>query len=207
MTSTLLYSMSIFLWTGCTASEKTEDSSTDAIVPSTSSNIEVRMETSMGEFVIELDVANAPITTANFLRYVDDGFFDGNDELGLTTFHRVVADFVIQGGGYTENGTEKTTYDPIENEAIASGLSNLRGTLAMARTNEPGSATSQFFVNIVDNTFLDPGESTADGYAVFGAITSGMDVVDEISGVSVDANDQPTNDITIDSVSRMNVQD
>ena len=206
MTSTLLYSMSIFLWTGCTSTERKQEEDSASPDDSASSNVEVRMETSMGELVIELDVENAPITTANFLRYVDDGFFDGNDELGSTTFHRVVADFVIQGGGYTENGTEKTTYDPIENEATASGLSNLRGTLAMARTNEPDSATSQFFVNLVDNTFLDPDEST-DGYAVFGVITSGMNVVDDIGGVSVDANDQPTNNITIDSVSRITVQD
>jgi len=202
MQSRFLYALSLSIFTGCSSTDKSEEDSA-TLDSSTLPNIEVLMETSMGDFIIELDVENAPITTENFLRYVDDGFFDGGDELGSTTFHRVVADFVIQGGGYTENGTEKTTYDAIENEATISGLSNLRGTLAMARTNEPDSATSQFFVNLVDNTFLNPGESTADGYAVFGVITSGMDVVDEIGGVNVDTNDQPITNITINSVSRV----
>jgi len=167
----------------------------------------VLMQTSMGEFRIELDIENAPLTTENFLRYVDDGFFDGQDGLGATLFHRVVSGFVIQGGGYTTDGTEKQTHAPIVNEAIDSGLSNLRGTLAMARTNAPDSATSQFFVNLVDNGFLDPGQSTEAGYAVFGSVTSGMDIIDTISGVSVDSNDVPLENVVIESVYRLSVGD
>lgn len=160
----------------------------------------IRFETSRGFFVIELYKNQAPKTTENFMRYVDDGFYDGSDGKGATIFHRTINDFMIQGGGIRPDGEEKNTYDPIENEAATSGLSNVRGTVVMARTGEPDSATSQFFINTMDNVYLDPGEATEDGYAVFGLVTSGMDVVDEISEVEVDGNDRPLTDVVIRDV-------
>ena len=159
------------------------------------------METSLGAFDIALNLEDAPNTSANFLAYVDSGFFDGGDGEGATVFHRVVAGFVIQGGGFTADGDQKDTLAPIANEASDSGLSNTRGTLSMARTSDPDSATSQFYVNLVDNTFLDPGESTPDGYAVFGEVTAGMDVVDAIGVVAV-AGESPVQDVVILSVQR-----
>jgi len=136
----------------------------------------VKFETSLGDFVIELDDAKAPVTVANFLQYVDDGHFDG------TVFHRVIPGFVIQGGGMTADMTQKPTRKPIENEA-RNGLKNLRGTLSMARTNDINSATSQFFVNLVDNAFLDHQGPRNYGYAVFGRVVEGMDVIDAIAAV------------------------
>jgi len=135
----------------------------------------IRFETSLGAFTIELFDVDAPITSANFLQYVDDGHFDG------TVFHRVIPGFVIQGGGMTADLDQKPTRAPIANEA-KNGRKNLRGTLSMARTNDINSATSQFFVNLVDNDFLDhrPGSY---GYAVFGQVVEGMDVVDRIAAV------------------------
>ena len=135
----------------------------------------VRMTTSKGDVVIELDRAKAPITTANFLAYVKKGQYDG------TVFHRVIPTFMIQGGGFDQQHVEKQTGDPIVNEG-ANGLSNLRGTIAMARTNDPNSARAQFFINVVDNPRLDgtPGRA---GYAVFGRVVRGMDVVDAIRDV------------------------
>ena len=135
----------------------------------------VVFKTSMGEIDIQLDPKNAPISTANFLAYVDKKFYDG------TIFHRVIPGFMIQGGGFTSDMTEKTTSAPIKNEAT-NGLRNLRGTISMARTNNPDSATSQFFLNLVDNGALDPGMNGA-GYAVFGKITKGLDVIDKIAKV------------------------
>jgi len=160
----------------------------------------VRMETTLGTITIEVDPENAPITAPNFLTYVDEGFFDGDDDKGATTFHRVISGFMAQGGGYTSSGAEKETHDPIKLEAD-NGLSNLRGTIAMARTNAPNSATSQFFINVVDNTFLDAGAGS-DGYAVFGEVTDGMDVVDEIVSVAVDGNDGPLETIEITDCER-----
>ncbi|MCA9651519.1 MAG: peptidyl-prolyl cis-trans isomerase [Myxococcales bacterium] len=139
---------------------------------------QVVMETNLGTIVIELDEELAPITTANFLAYVNVGFYDGSDGLGATTFHRVVPGFVIQGGGLTEDLSTKATMPPIVNES-SNGLSNLRGTLSMARTMDPDSATSQFFINLVDNTGLD----TPPGYAVFGQVVEGIEVVDAIAAV------------------------
>lgn len=135
----------------------------------------VVMETTKGTIEIELDSENAEVTVLNFVGYVEDGFYDG------TVFHRVIPGFMIQGGGFTQDGTEKPTNDPIELESD-NGLKNVRGTIAMARTSVPDSATSQFFINLVDNEFLDrrPGN---DGYAVFGTVIKGMDVVDAIAGV------------------------
>jgi len=124
---------------------------------------------------VELDEESAPVSSKNFLRYVDEGYFDG------TVFHRVIPGFMIQGGGFTADMKQKPTHEAITNEA-ANGLRNRRGTLAMARTNDLHSATAQFFVNLVDNAFLDhrPGNF---GYAVFGRVTDGMDVVDKIAAV------------------------
>src|SRR5258708_2828751 len=136
----------------------------------------VRFKTSHGDFTIELFAKEAPETVENFLRYVDEAFFDG------TVFHRIVPRFVIQGGGLTPEFRPKQTREPVKNEAH-NGLKNKRGSLSMARTSEIHSATSQFFVNLKDNDYLDhkPGQY---GNAVFGRVTEGMDVIDEIAGVS-----------------------
>ena len=139
----------------------------------------IKLETTKGVIVIEVNETAAPVTTVNFLQYVREGFYDG------TIFHRVIPNFMIQGGGFTPDMKQKTTRPPIINEA-KNGLKNKRGTLAMARTNDPNSATSQFFINQIDNTFLnlgDPRSSDAFGYCVFGQVVEGMDVVDAIAKV------------------------
>ena len=136
------------------------------------------LETNKGVIEIEFDEEAAPTTVRNFIRYVEDGSFDG------TIFHRVISGFMIQGGGFTPDGTQKDTRDPIPLESD-NGLMNLRGTIAMARTSEPNSATNQFFINLVDNSFLNYG-SGQPGYAVFGRVVSGMDVVDDIGSVSTE---------------------
>ncbi|UCE62451.1 MAG: peptidylprolyl isomerase [Phycisphaerales bacterium] len=136
----------------------------------------------MGDIRIQLYDAESPITVANFLQYVNEGFFDGEDGLGATTFHRVIPGFVAQGGGHRVDMSQKDTHDPIVNEA-SNGLSNLRGTIAMARTSDPHSATSQFFINVVNNLFLDYVSPSNQGYAVFGIVIEGMDVVDAIVAV------------------------
>ena len=139
----------------------------------------VRLETNHGNIVIELDAEKAPITTENFLTYVKDEFFD------LTTFHRVIPNFMIQGGGFMEDMMQKATRDPIKNEAD-NGLPNKRGSIAMARTPDPDSASSQFFINLKDNDFLNYTAPTSQGwgYAVFGEVVEGMDVVDAIAQVA-----------------------
>jgi peptidyl-prolyl cis-trans isomerase A (cyclophilin A)/peptidyl-prolyl cis-trans isomerase B (cyclophilin B) len=158
----------------------------------------VVFETTLGSFTVELNTAEAPETVVNFLQYVDDGFFDG------LTFHRVIPGFMIQGGGLTPDMHQKKGRAPIRNEA-ANGLKNLRGTLSMARTNDINSATSQFFVNVADNAFLDhrPGNF---GYAVFGRIGSGMDVIDKIAAVKTGRrgghDDVPVEDVLITSARR-----
>jgi len=136
----------------------------------------IRLRTSKGDIVIALNEEKAPITVANFRRYVEEGFYDA------TVFHRVIKDFMIQGGGFTLALVRKNAHDPIQNEA-ANGLLNERGTIAMARTSHPHSATSQFFINHDDNDFLNHVPQQTDGYAVFGRVVQGMDVVDEIAGV------------------------
>ncbi|MBF0123936.1 MAG: peptidylprolyl isomerase [Magnetococcales bacterium] len=136
----------------------------------------VVLATSFGDIIIALDITHSPITVANFLSYANDRFYDS------TIFHRVIPGFMIQGGGFNANMTIKPTQTPIRNEA-SNGLSNLRGTIAMARTSDPNSATSQFFINVVDNTFLDYSATNA-GYAVFGRVVEGMDVVDRIAAVT-----------------------
>jgi cyclophilin family peptidyl-prolyl cis-trans isomerase len=135
----------------------------------------VRIQTNMGDIVVELNRAKAPQTVANFLSYVNDGFYNG------TVFHRVIDGFMIQGGGFTEDLQQKSTKPPIQNEADNS-LKNDRGTIAMARTNNPHSATAQFFINVVNNDFLNHRNKTTRGwgYTVFGKVVEGMDVVDKI---------------------------
>ena len=159
----------------------------------------VEMTTSKGVIELALDTDNAPITVANFLAYVQSKHYDG------TIFHRVIPGFVIQGGGLGPGMHEKVTREPIENEAD-NGLKNLTGTICMARTSEPHSATSQFFINLKDNSFLDHTEKTAQGwgYAVFGRVTSGMEVVELIAGVQTGDvgyhSDVPLEDIVLEKV-------
>lgn len=138
----------------------------------------VALDTSKGKIVLELDADKAPQTVSNFLTYVDAGFYDG------TIFHRVIPGFMIQGGGFSAEMQQKQTRPPIQNEAD-NGLLNQRGTIAMARTPDPHSATAQFFINTVDNDFLNhKGKSQQNwGYAVFGLVVEGIDVVDEISRI------------------------
>ena len=158
----------------------------------------IRFETSHGPFTVELFEKEAPVTVANFLRYVDDGFFDG------CIFHRIVPGFVIQGGGLTKDFASKKTRDAIANEA-KNGLKNSRGSLSMARTSDINSATSQFFVNLSDNAFLDHGPRDF-GYAVFGRVTEGMDVIDKIAGTRTGTRkgyqDAPLEDVVIVSARR-----
>lgn len=138
----------------------------------------VKMKTTLGDMTIELDAGAAPITVKNFLEYVNDGFYEG------TIFHRVIKGFMVQGGGMNKDMQSKASNEPIINEA-SNGLKNKRGSLAMARTSDPDSASSQFFINHADNDFLDyrgPGPDKI-GYAVFGKVTEGMDVVDKIAAV------------------------
>jgi len=159
----------------------------------------IRFETTLGDFTVELFEKEAPETVVNFLSYIDSGFFDG------TIFHRIVPGFVIQGGGFTEDMSQKRTQPPIKNEAN-NGLKNLRGSLSMARTNDINSATSQFFVNLKDNDFLDhkPGNF---GYAVFARVTQGMDVVDKIAAVATGRRrgfeDVPTEAVVMKHVHRI----
>lgn len=136
----------------------------------------VKLVTNMGDIVIELNQAAAPITVKNFLQYVEECFYDGK------IFHRVIPDFMIQGGGFTADMSRKSTHPPIVNEAN-NGLKNDKGTIAMARTDDPDSATAQFFINHKDNAFLDYSGPSNPGYAVFGKVTEGMDVVNTIAAV------------------------
>jgi len=158
----------------------------------------VTMKTSKGELKIELYADKAPVSVANFLAYVKDGHYNG------TVFHRVIPGFMIQGGGYGPDFGEKKTKAPIKNEAT-NGLKNARGTLAMARTSDPNSATAQFFINAVDNAFLDHKDTGSGyGYAVFGVVSDGMTVVDEIlkvpTGNKGGHQNVPTEPVVIESV-------
>ena len=143
-------------------------------------NPKVLLETSHGNVTLELNQEKAPLTVKNFISYVEKKFYDN------TVFHRVIDDFMIQGGGFSNEDppAQKKPESPIKNEGKKSGLSNIRGSIAMARTNDPDSATSQFFINVVDNSKgLDPGGYSPEGYAVFGKVIKGMDVVDKIKKV------------------------
>lgn len=152
----------------------------------------ITLKTNMGDIVIELDAEKAPISAANFTRYTQDGHFDG------TIFHRVIKGFMIQGGGFMPDMMQKATRDPIENEA-KNGLKNERGTLAMARTGDPHSATAQFFINVKDNGFLDYPGQDGWGYCVFGKVTEGMDVIDKIENVQT-GNKAGHQDVPVESV-------
>jgi cyclophilin family peptidyl-prolyl cis-trans isomerase len=160
----------------------------------------VLIETSMGNIQLELDKAKAPITVKNFLNYVEKGHYNG------LLFHRVIKDFMIQGGGFEPGMKERPTGKPIPNEAF-NGLSNTRGTIAMARTNDPDSATSQFFINTVDNSSKLDKSPRNPGYCVFGKVVEGMDVVDRIREVRTHSvgphNDVPVEDVVIKSVRRL----
>ncbi len=159
-------------------------------------NSRVVIETNHGKIVLELFDAKAPITVKNFLQYVDDKHYDG------LIFHRIIADFMIQGGGYEKGMKERKTRAPIKNEA-GNGIANARGTIAMARTNVPDSATSQFFINTVENKFLDRANARDGvGYAVFGRVIEGIDVVDKIRRVETNKGDVPLTDVVIQSVRR-----
>ncbi len=172
-----------------------------AAVSAQAANPKVHLKTSKGDITLELYADKAPITVKNFLAYVDKNFYDG------TIFHRVIRDFMIQGGGLTADFREKPAMAPIKNEA-GNGLSNVRGTIAMARTNVVDSATCQFFINTVDNPFLDHQNNTTDGfgYCVFGKVTAGMEVVDAIRAVPTmkahGATDVPRETVTIISIRR-----
>lgn len=204
---------SLFLFAGC-AGNDTDDSaranqlSTLADVQSVDqpqqkenkamSNPVVVMKTSMGDIEIELLQDKAPITVENFLNYVDEGFYDN------TIFHRVIKNFMVQGGGFTADMNQKKTHAPIKNEA-KNGLKNVRGSLSMARTGVVDSATSQFFMNLVDNAFLDHGGRDY-GYAVFAQVTDGLDVLDKIGTVATGNKgghqDVPVEAVTIVSIKR-----
>lgn len=159
----------------------------------------ITLKTNYGDISIELDMENTPNTSKNFLEYAKSGFYDG------TIFHRVIDDFMIQGGGFEPGLVKKETMAPIENEADK-GESNAIGTIAMARTNDPHSATAQFFINVADNKFLDHSSKTANGwgYCVFGKVVDGMDVVNKIkqveTGFSRGYQDVPADDVIIEKV-------
>jgi peptidyl-prolyl cis-trans isomerase A (cyclophilin A) len=153
----------------------------------------VKLATSLGDIVLELDAAKAPKTVENFVQYVRAGHYDG------TVFHRVIENFMIQGGGMTPDLNEKPTRAPITLES-RNGLSNVRGSVAMARTSDPNSATAQFFINVKDNAFLDAANSRdGNGYAVFGKVTAGMDVVDKIRNVKT-GNKGPHQNVPLEPV-------
>ncbi|BAP61419.1 peptidyl-prolyl cis-trans isomerase B [Methanococcus maripaludis KA1] len=177
-------------FSGCTESDSTTSNETGEIVYAT-------IQTNYGNMTFELYPDKAPITVENFKKYAESGFYEG------TIFHRVISDFMVQGGGFTANGTKKETLDPIKNEA-KNGLSNKRGTIAMARTNIVDSATSQFFINTVDNSYLDYQNDQNYGYAVFGELTDGFDVLDKIENVATANNGQyqnwPVEDVIIEKV-------
>ncbi|MFO8002907.1 MAG: peptidylprolyl isomerase [Thioalkalivibrio sp.] len=162
----------------------------------------VAIETNHGRIVLQLDAAAAPQTVANFLRYVDEGFYDN------TIFHRVIPGFMVQGGGFDPDMRQKPVHEPIPNEADNS-LKNKTGTIAMARTNDPHSATAQFFINVSDNGFLDHSSKTPQGwgYAVFGSVAEGMSVVKEIEGVKTGRvgmhQDVPLEPVIMKSVTRV----
>ena len=154
------------------------------------------LHTNYGAITLKLDAEKAPKTAANFAQYVKDGFYDG------TIFHRVIPNFMVQGGGFTPDMEQKPTREPIQNEAD-NGLTNATGTVAMARTSDPHSASAQFFINVADNTFLDKARAQDGwGYAVFGEVTDGMDVVNKIKAVPTGSagfhRDVPTESVVIE---------
>ena len=193
MLRTIALGIALLAFTACSGAEEPPASGAAA-----GGKTMVTMKTSLGDVRIELDADKAPITVENFLAYVDDGFYDG------TLFHRVIPNFMVQGGGFDEDMSQKPTRAPIENEA-RNGLENRTGTLAMARTSDPNSATAQFFINLVDNDFLNHG-SRDFGYAVFARVVDGMDVVEKIAAVPTGNRgghqNVPLDPVTIVSVTR-----
>ena len=174
------------------ASGDDQASSDDKAVENKGGNPVVIIKTSKGDIKLELDSENAPITVDNFMSYVEDGFYDG------TIFHRVINNFMVQGGGFTTDMQQKPTKAPIKNEAD-NGLKNDRGTIAMARTGVVDSATAQFYINHTDNDFLNHGKRDF-GYAVFGRVLDGMDVVDAIAAVQTGPGDVPNEQVVIETV-------
>ncbi|OOZ41151.1 peptidylprolyl isomerase [Solemya elarraichensis gill symbiont] len=180
------------------ATDQAQDQSQDQ---APANPVTVILETSSGNITLELNQEKAPITVKNFLEYVDAGFYNG------TIFHRVIKDFMVQGGGFSKDYQKKKTNDPIKNEAN-NGLSNKRGTIAMARTNNPDSATAQFFINHRDSTFLDKSSRSA-GYAVFGKVTDGLHIVDQIAMTKTGkggpfSSDAPLEQVEIITIKRIN---
>ncbi len=178
---------------------------TTANAQDASQNPRVLLQTSKGDITIELNAEKAPITVANFLQYVDDKHYDG------TVFHRVISGFMVQGGGFDERYKQKATRAPIQNEA-RNGLKNERGSIAMARTSDPHSASTQFFINHRDNANLDYPSFDGWGYAVFGRVIEGMDVVDTIASTPTGAiapfgSDVPTSPIVIKSATLLNSEE
>ena len=167
--------------------------------PALAENPIVDIQTNQGTITAELYPDKAPLTVANFLAYVNEGFYKN------TLFHRVIKNFMIQGGGYTSTSQLKTTHSPIKLESN-NGLSNLRGTLAMARTVIPDSATSQFFINSIDNQFLNYQNTANPGYAVFGKVLEGLDTVDSISAVTTNNTDTPLQPVIIETVRQRQAQ-
>ncbi len=187
-----LFILPLMLLLTTTLSFATEKNMSDKSQPS-----KVKLTTSLGAIVIQLNTEKAPVSSANFIKYVNEGFYNG------TIFHRVIKDFMAQGGGFDTGFKQKTTHEPIKNEAD-NGLSNSRGTLAMARTSDPNSATAQFFINYKENSFLNHTSPTPSGwgYAVFGEVVEGMDVVDAMAqqptGNRGGHQDVPKTDIVIE---------
>jgi cyclophilin family peptidyl-prolyl cis-trans isomerase len=185
---TIILSMMLLLTS--TLSFATENNMSDT-------QTKVKLTTSLGEIIIQLNTVKAPVSSANFLTYVNEGFYNG------TIFHRIIPDFMAQGGGFDTSFNQKAVHAPIKNEAN-NGLTNSRGTLAMARTNDPNSATAQFFINYKDNSFLNHTSQTSSGwgYAVFGEVIEGMDVVDamakQATGNRGGHQDVPKTDIVIE---------
>lgn len=170
---TTLPLLAVLVFAGLTGTTQAQENKPVSDTPT----VTVVMETSKGTIELELDRAKAPGTVANFVNYVKKGQYDG------VIFHRVIPDFMIQGGGFTAEMEQKPTDAPIENEA-KNGLKNVRGSIAMARTSNPHSASAQFFINLKDNGFLDYPGQDGWGYCVFGKVTSGLDVIDKIAQVS-----------------------
>lgn len=187
---------------GCSFGDSTSEDSASTVVAGNDNNVQVIMQTSLGDLTIDLHEGDAPITVENFLKYVDDGFYEG------LIIHRIVPNFVVQGGGYdVDLNYVQPTYDGIKNESD-NGLANSRGTLSMARTSAPDSANSQFFINLVDNANLD-GSSGRPGYAVFATVVEGMDIVDAMARVATKNVSQlpgmptPAEPIVIESIRRI----
>ena len=179
---------------GVALGEETNSPAAPAEPAASGENPVVTIKTTKGDITLELQPDKAPATVANFLRYVDSGHYKG------TIFHRVIANFMIQGGGFTKDMVQKATSAPVKNEA-ANGLKNLRGTIAMARTAVVDSGTSQFFINVVDNAALDHRDTSPQGfgYCVFGKVTAGMDVVDAIRSVPTGRRG-PYGDVPVDAI-------